>query len=184
MPPTRNVVCAEYRSTSEVLRRVRGRRGGVPVPVRGVKQRTVLALLALHRGKPVSADRLGEITQRPPVHPRGAGADRQDQHHVAQVELVLQRGSRQRQPADRCAVVMWIFTVTSLRCSRSARSAVAPVSCLSASAAAPSERVLGRSPRSGSGNRWASRGSSVKGRDRAHRGGTHGIDVIAGGEPL
>ncbi len=32
--------------------------GGVPVPVRGVKQRTVLALLALQRGKPVSADRL------------------------------------------------------------------------------------------------------------------------------
>ena len=31
---------------------------GVPVPVRGAKQRTVLALLALHRGKPVSADRL------------------------------------------------------------------------------------------------------------------------------
>ena len=30
--------------------------GGVPVPVRGAKQRTVLALLALHRGKPVSAD--------------------------------------------------------------------------------------------------------------------------------
>ena len=32
--------------------------GGVPVPVRGAKQRTVLALLALHRGEPVSADRL------------------------------------------------------------------------------------------------------------------------------
>jgi predicted ATPase/DNA-binding SARP family transcriptional activator len=32
--------------------------GGLPVPVRGAKQRTVLALLALHRGKPVSADRL------------------------------------------------------------------------------------------------------------------------------
>ena len=32
--------------------------GCVPVPVRGAKQRTVLALLALHRGKPVSADRL------------------------------------------------------------------------------------------------------------------------------
>ena len=32
--------------------------GGVPVPVRGAKQRTVLALLALHRGQPVSADRL------------------------------------------------------------------------------------------------------------------------------
>jgi DNA-binding SARP family transcriptional activator len=31
---------------------------GVPVPVRGAKQRTVLALLALHRGQPVSADRL------------------------------------------------------------------------------------------------------------------------------
>ena len=31
---------------------------GVPVPVRGAKQRTVLALLALHRGEPVSADRL------------------------------------------------------------------------------------------------------------------------------
>jgi len=32
--------------------------GGVSVPVRGAKQRTVLALLALHRGNPVSADRL------------------------------------------------------------------------------------------------------------------------------
>ena len=30
------------------------------MPVRGVKQRTVLALLAVHRGKPVSADRLIE----------------------------------------------------------------------------------------------------------------------------
>ena len=30
----------------------------MPAPVRGAKQRTVLALLALHRGKPVSADRL------------------------------------------------------------------------------------------------------------------------------
>jgi hypothetical protein len=32
--------------------------GGVPVPVQGAKQRTILALLARHRGKPVSADRL------------------------------------------------------------------------------------------------------------------------------
>ena len=32
--------------------------GGVPVPVRGTKQRSVLALLALQRGGPVSADRL------------------------------------------------------------------------------------------------------------------------------
>jgi hypothetical protein len=32
--------------------------GGVPVPVQGAKQRTILALLAHHRGKPVSADRL------------------------------------------------------------------------------------------------------------------------------
>ena len=32
--------------------------GGVPVPVRGTKQRAVLALLALQRGGPVSADRL------------------------------------------------------------------------------------------------------------------------------
>ena len=31
---------------------------GVVVPVRGAKQRALLALLALHRGKPVSADRL------------------------------------------------------------------------------------------------------------------------------
>jgi predicted ATPase/DNA-binding SARP family transcriptional activator len=35
--------------------------GGVPVPVPGVKQRTVLALLALHRGQPVSADRLIDV---------------------------------------------------------------------------------------------------------------------------
>jgi DNA-binding SARP family transcriptional activator len=32
--------------------------GGVPAPVRGAKQRTILALLALHRGHPVSADQL------------------------------------------------------------------------------------------------------------------------------
>jgi MalT-like TPR region len=31
---------------------------GVPVPVRGAKQRALLALLALRRGQPVSADRL------------------------------------------------------------------------------------------------------------------------------
>jgi predicted ATPase/DNA-binding SARP family transcriptional activator len=44
--------------------------GGVPVPVRGAKQRAVLALLAIHRGRPVSADRLidalwgeGEVTK-------------------------------------------------------------------------------------------------------------------------
>ena len=35
--------------------------GGVPMPVRGAKQRTVLALLALQRGKPVSADRLIDV---------------------------------------------------------------------------------------------------------------------------
>src|ERR1700693_4673544 len=34
---------------------------GVPVPVRGVKQRALLALLALHRGHPVSADRLIKV---------------------------------------------------------------------------------------------------------------------------
>ncbi|HEX3833067.1 MAG TPA: BTAD domain-containing putative transcriptional regulator [Solirubrobacteraceae bacterium] len=33
-------------------------RDGVAVPVRGAKQRALLALLALHRGKPVSVDRL------------------------------------------------------------------------------------------------------------------------------
>jgi predicted ATPase/DNA-binding SARP family transcriptional activator len=32
--------------------------GGMPVPVRGAKQRALLALLALQRGQPVSADRL------------------------------------------------------------------------------------------------------------------------------
>src|SRR5246127_2868477 len=32
--------------------------GGVPVPVRGAKQRALLALLALQRGQPVGADRL------------------------------------------------------------------------------------------------------------------------------
>jgi LuxR family maltose regulon positive regulatory protein len=35
--------------------------GGVPVPVRGAKQRALLALLALHRGQPVSADRLIDV---------------------------------------------------------------------------------------------------------------------------
>ena len=35
--------------------------GGVPAPVRGAKQRALLALLALHRGKPVSADQLIDV---------------------------------------------------------------------------------------------------------------------------
>jgi DNA-binding SARP family transcriptional activator len=34
---------------------------GVPVPVRGAKQRALLALLALARGQPVSADRLIDV---------------------------------------------------------------------------------------------------------------------------
>ncbi len=33
-------------------------RAGVPIPIRGSKQRALLALLALNRGSPVSADRL------------------------------------------------------------------------------------------------------------------------------
>src|ERR1035441_7009414 len=35
--------------------------GGVPVPVRGAKQRALLALLALQRGQPVSSDRLIDV---------------------------------------------------------------------------------------------------------------------------
>jgi LuxR family transcriptional regulator, maltose regulon positive regulatory protein len=35
--------------------------GGVPVPVRGAKQRALLAVLALQRGQPVSADRLIDL---------------------------------------------------------------------------------------------------------------------------
>ena len=35
--------------------------GGMPVPVRGAKQRALLALLALQRGQPVSADRLIDL---------------------------------------------------------------------------------------------------------------------------
>ena len=35
--------------------------GGVPVPVRGAKQRALLALLALQRGQPVGADRLIDL---------------------------------------------------------------------------------------------------------------------------
>ncbi len=35
--------------------------GGVPVPVRGAKLRTLLAVLALQRGQPVSADRLVDV---------------------------------------------------------------------------------------------------------------------------
>src|SRR5271169_5267401 len=34
---------------------------GVPVPVRGAKQRALLALLALQRGQPVSAERLIDV---------------------------------------------------------------------------------------------------------------------------
>ena len=33
-------------------------KGGVPITIRGAKQRALLALLALNRGNPVSADRL------------------------------------------------------------------------------------------------------------------------------
>ena len=35
--------------------------GGVALAVRGAKQRALLALLALHRGEPVSADRLIDV---------------------------------------------------------------------------------------------------------------------------
>src|ERR1700739_1724725 len=35
--------------------------GGVPVPSRGARQRALLALLALQRGQPVSADRLIDL---------------------------------------------------------------------------------------------------------------------------
>jgi LuxR family transcriptional regulator, maltose regulon positive regulatory protein len=35
--------------------------GGIAVPIRGTKQRALLALLALHRGEPVSADRLIDV---------------------------------------------------------------------------------------------------------------------------
>ena len=35
--------------------------GGMPVPVRGARQRALLALLALQRGQPVSADRLIDL---------------------------------------------------------------------------------------------------------------------------
>ena len=54
------------------------------VPVRGTKQRALLALLALHRGKPVAADRLidalwdralGQPGQCPPGTDRSAAAD-------------------------------------------------------------------------------------------------------------
>ena len=34
---------------------------GMAMPVRGTKQRALLALLALHRGEPVSADRLIDV---------------------------------------------------------------------------------------------------------------------------
>jgi DNA-binding SARP family transcriptional activator len=44
--------------------------GGVPVPVRGAKQRALLALLALQRGQPVSADRLSERLDRGTAGPR------------------------------------------------------------------------------------------------------------------
>jgi DNA-binding response OmpR family regulator len=43
---------------SEALRRVRGGQRGCGDTVRGAKQRALLALLALNRGNPVSADRL------------------------------------------------------------------------------------------------------------------------------
>jgi LuxR family maltose regulon positive regulatory protein len=48
--------------------------GGVPVPVRGAKQRALLALLALQRGQPVSADRLIDVLwgDRPAANPANA----------------------------------------------------------------------------------------------------------------
>jgi DNA-binding SARP family transcriptional activator len=48
--------------------------GGVPVPVRGAKQRALLALLALQRGQPVSADRLIDLLwgDRQAAHPANA----------------------------------------------------------------------------------------------------------------
>jgi LuxR family transcriptional regulator, maltose regulon positive regulatory protein len=48
--------------------------GGVPVPVRGAKQRALLSLLALQRGQPVSADRLIDLLwgDRQAAHPANA----------------------------------------------------------------------------------------------------------------
>src|SRR5580700_8465760 len=48
--------------------------GGVPVPVRGAKQRALLAVLALQRGQPVSADRLIDVLwgDGPAVNPANA----------------------------------------------------------------------------------------------------------------
>src|SRR5580704_641330 len=47
---------------------------GVPVPVRGAKQRALLAMLALQRGKPVSADRLIDVVwgEDPVANPANA----------------------------------------------------------------------------------------------------------------
>ena len=52
----------------EVLRR------GEPVEVRGAKQRTLIALLALQRGSPVSGDRLADAlwAEDPPGNPANA----------------------------------------------------------------------------------------------------------------
>jgi hypothetical protein len=55
---------------------------GIAVPVRGTKQRALLALLALHRGEPVSADRLVDVLwgdgQAGEPGQRAAGPDRPD----------------------------------------------------------------------------------------------------------
>ena len=59
---------------------------GVPVPVRGTKQRRLLALLALHRGRPVRADRLIDVLWGDaPVANSGkrlAGSDRPAAPHL------------------------------------------------------------------------------------------------------
>ena len=63
---------------------------GAPVDVRGVKQRTLLAALALHRGQPVSSDRLVDVIWADTVPANPANAL---QAQVAQLRRTLGAGS-------------------------------------------------------------------------------------------
>ena len=50
--------------------------GGVALAVRGAKQRALLALLALHRGEPVSADRLIAAIVTDPARGRASAVNK------------------------------------------------------------------------------------------------------------
>lgn len=99
--------------------------------------------------------------------------------------------ARPRNPGVAGTRVMWIFAVASLRCSRSRGRRwtgpwlpALPPQARVRSAPCPPRRPRRRGGSSAevldrvAGDRWASRG--FVGRDGAHRGGTHGTDLLTG----